>query len=538
MTGANDDAAWRPPAAPARPAEELEGYADLVELGRGGDSVVYRARDLAVGRDVAVKVLAVDDPARVARFLREIEITVSLGRQHPNIVNLLAVGTTSSGRPAIVMDLYERGSLHDQLRDRGPLSVEEVVAAGTVVADALAFAHEHGVLHRDVKPQNVLVLPTSWVLADFGIARLVDTEHTASVETFTYRHASPQLLDGMAPSAADDVWALGSTLFTLLDGRPPFASDDPDEDSALAYLRRVRTERHRGARAHDGQGDATALLAVVDRCLAKDLDERWGSAAELRDALAAVRVQAWEPGAAPVRAAPAPSPEPAAAEPEPQPEEVPPAPAPEPSPLALSVLAHGVPPADEAPTGTRPPTAPAPAATPAAPLEPAPPADPARRSRRRTLLVLGAAALLVGGVLGLFGSLLRDDEPDDPAPAAGSGPTGQPVPELTTAPTETGPPQPDVTDPALAFTFTDIRSDGLTLSLEWTDSAEGVGTVVLTQTLPEFTFVRQFDPGATEAEIALPLAYGVRACFVLSVVTPDGRVGLSQPNRRCVTPEP
>ena len=180
------------------PPEELEGYADLVEIGRGGDSVVYRARDLAVDRDVAIKVLAVDDPARAERFVREIEITVSLGRQHPNIVTVLAVGTTESGRPAIVMDFYERGSLHDQLRDRGPLAVDEAVAAGVVVADALAFAHAHGVLHRDVKPQNVLVLPTSWVLADFGIARLVDTEHTASVETFTYRHASPQLLDGLA----------------------------------------------------------------------------------------------------------------------------------------------------------------------------------------------------------------------------------------------------------------------------------------------------------------------------------------------------
>ena len=166
-----------------------------------------------------------------------------------------------------------------------------------MVADALAFAHAHGVLHRDVKPQNVLVLPTSWVLADFGIARLVDTEHTASVERFTYRHASPQLLDGLPPTAADDIWALGSTLFTLLDGRPPFASDDPDEDSALAYLRRVRTEEHRELTQHEGQGDTAPLMAVVDRCLAKDLGERYASAEELRDALAAVQVHGWEPGA-------------------------------------------------------------------------------------------------------------------------------------------------------------------------------------------------------------------------------------------------
>ena len=308
MSDVIDDNAWRPPRAASPPPEEIEGYADLVEIGRGGDSVVYKARDLAVERDVAIKVLSVDDPVRAERFVREIEITVELGRQHPNIVTVLAIGTTASGRPAIVMDYFERGSLHDQLRTRGPLAVDEAVAVGVVVADALAFAHAHGVLHRDVKPQNVLVLPTSWVLADFGIARLIDTEHTASVETFTYRHASPQLLDGLPPTASDDIWSLGSTLFTLLDGRPPFSSDDPDDDSALAYLRRVRTEKTRELAHHEGQGDTDPVMAVVERCLAKDIGERFASAEELRDALAAVQVHGWEPGAPVVPLTPASTP--------------------------------------------------------------------------------------------------------------------------------------------------------------------------------------------------------------------------------------
>ena len=130
MGDVSDDSAWRPPRAVSPPPEEIEGYADLVEIGRGGDSVVYKARDLAVERDVAIKVLSVDDPVRAARFVREIEITVELGRQHPNIVTVLAIGTTASGRPAIVMDYFERGSLHDQLRTRGPLAVDEAVAVG------------------------------------------------------------------------------------------------------------------------------------------------------------------------------------------------------------------------------------------------------------------------------------------------------------------------------------------------------------------------------------------------------------------------
>lgn len=603
MTGSNDDNAWRPPRAPARAPEELEGYADLVEIGRGGDSVVYRARDLAVGRDVAIKVLSVDDPARAERFVREIEITVTLGRQHPNIVTVLAVGTAASGRPAIVMDYYERGSLHDQIRDRGPLSVDEAVAASAVVADALAFAHAHGVLHRDVKPQNILVLPTSWVLADFGIARLVDTEHTASVETFTYRHASPQLLDGLAPTQADDIWSLGSTLFTLLDGRPPFASDDPDEDSALAYLRRVRTEDRRTPQPHEAQGDTAEVMAIVDRCLAKDLDQRWASAAELRDALAGVQVHGWEPGApaVPMGAGPAPavalavspSVSPSAAEPAAEPEvtggrhaapvepepaareelapvvtapgepaaeaavpTVPaaaPAPAPaampaEPSPLALSVLSHGAQPADEAPTGARPPLEAGSGAPPVVGdpdrLESGdrPPLDPAQRRRRRTLLILAAAALLIGATLGLFGSVLRDDgdADDDPGTgaAAGSGPTGAPVPSATAEPTEDGPRQPELADPDLAFTFVDIKSDGITLSLEWDDPAEGEGIFVLSETLgDQVTPIRQFDAGRTEAEISYPLSEGDRACFMLSVVMPGGRFGVAEPASRCVTPK-
>ena len=294
----NDDNAWRPPRSSSRPPEELDGYADLVEIGRGGDSVVYRARDLAVERDVAIKVLSVDDPLRAERFVREIEITVELGRQHPNIVTVLAIGTTAAGRPAIVMDFFERGSLHDQLRNRGPLAVDEAVAVGMVVADALAFAHAHGVLHRDVKPQNVLVLPTSWVLADFGIARLIDTEHTASVETFTYRHASPQLLDGLAADRRRRhlVAGLDACSRCSTGGRRSPATT-PTTTRRWPTCGGSAPRSTASSAQHEGQGDTGPVMAVVDRCLAKDVGERYASAEELRDALAAVQVHGWEPGA-------------------------------------------------------------------------------------------------------------------------------------------------------------------------------------------------------------------------------------------------
>jgi serine/threonine protein kinase len=218
----------------------LPGFSDFQRIAEGGEGIVYRARQDGLDRFVAVKVINLSDPSRLARFRRELEITVRLGRQHPHIVTVIDTGTTPDGRPCIVMESYDLGSLQNRLKERGPLPVEDVAAAGVAVADALAFAHAQGFLHRDVKPQNILILPTSYVLGDFGIARMADAGHTTSLQMISYRHAAPQMINGGDPSAADDQWSLGSTLFTLLDGAPPFSSDNPDEDTVLAYLERVR----------------------------------------------------------------------------------------------------------------------------------------------------------------------------------------------------------------------------------------------------------------------------------------------------------
>lgn len=278
--------AWAPAQGAARAPEiALAGYSGFRVIAQGGEGTIYRARQDGLGRDVAVKVLQVTDPATVTRFRRELAITVELGRQHPHIVTVLDTGTLPDGRPCIVMEFYERGSLHDRLRAMGPLPVQDVVAAGIAVADALAFAHGQGILHRDVKPQNVLVLPTSYVLADFGIARGADAGHSASLQMVSYRHAAPQMIEGATPSFADDIWSLGSTLFTLLEGKPPFASDNPDEDTLLSYVGRVSTADPRALTRFDVPA---SLAAVLGRCLRKDRADRFASALELRDALAAV----------------------------------------------------------------------------------------------------------------------------------------------------------------------------------------------------------------------------------------------------------
>ncbi|WP_051215484.1 serine/threonine-protein kinase [Granulicoccus phenolivorans] len=275
--------------------ESLPGFSHWQEIGRGGDATVYRATQDALNRDVAIKVLMVDDAESVRRFTREVQLMVSLGRQHPNIANVLQIGTSSRGRPCIVMDFYELGSLDRQLSATGPLSAEEVTDVGAVIADALAFAHSNGVLHRDVKPQNILRLPTSYVLSDFGIARLIDSGHTSSSDRFSYRHASPQVLDGLPPSEADDIFSLGATLFHLLDGKPPFTTTGPERDSALAYIGRVRSQPPRPLTRTDVP---RSLVTIIDRALEKDPARRFPTAAAMRDELRAVALEArhWGPG--------------------------------------------------------------------------------------------------------------------------------------------------------------------------------------------------------------------------------------------------
>lgn len=472
--------AWMPPSGPP-PGDTIAGYTDLREVARGGDGIVYRARQHAPARDVAIKVLAVDDPATQRRFQRELELTVRLGREHPNIVTVLDTATTASGRPCLVMDFVESGSLEDRLRNEGSLPVADVLAIGTVVADALAFAHERGVLHRDVKPANILVLPTSYVLSDFGVARAIDGDHTDTAERFSYRHAAPQVLDGEPPSAADDVWSVGSTLHTLLEGWPPYAAEDPGDDTALAYLRRVRLDQRR---APVRAAVPEQLRAIVGACLSHDPGRR-PTAAQLRDALRRVPTEGagWAPGAASAHPA----------------SEPPPDPAPAPAPLAASAAAAlpAAPPEPETgPVGprTHPPQDPQPserssdqpgerpgerAGDRAGPAEP----DAAGRRPRRTLLIVCALALVVGGTLGVVGHLLRDGddagtEPGTtPGTAAGSTPVGGEVPVAPDAPDPTGPVLPD---PDLVVELVDLRGGAGRISLTWSEPvAEGATFVVV-----------------------------------------------------------
>lgn len=503
--------AWRPGGGDG--PVQVAGYVDLVEVARGGDSVVYRAHQSTVGRDVAIKVLAVADEATLARFRRELEITVQLGRQHPNIVNVLDTTETAGGQPCLVMDFHDLGSLHDRLAAHGPLPVSEVVDAGTAVADALTFAHQAGVLHRDVKPQNILLLPTSYVLSDFGIARMADSGHTATMDRFSYRHASPQVLDGREPTEADDVWSLGSTLFTLLDGRPPFAADDPVDDTALAYLRRVRTADRRPL---DRDDLPPGLRELIEGCLQPEPEDRVGSAAEALSALRRLRTEdrSWDPTARPAASTddgadapdaaptgmppaelPAPRAEPASPlrEPEPAaPHAEPSAPrltprspaghaAVAPSALAHVPGSHTVAETDAEATGMMPgatdstdePDASG-SASPKTRVD-----DGSPRPWRRILVFL-SGAILAGAAIGVGFQVIRSSiAPDDPPPPA---PTEMDVPvEVGPVPVDDGPDQAPVGDQRFAPQSLVLVDRGTSAELSWSPPSQDVDYYLVVQ---------------------------------------------------------
>ncbi|WP_055403606.1 MULTISPECIES: serine/threonine-protein kinase [unclassified Mycobacterium] len=198
-------------------------FDDVTEIGRGGFGVVYRCAQPELDRLVAVKVLTNDlDPENLDRFLREQR---AMGRLsgHPHIVTVLQAGTTRSGRPFIVMPYHDRGSLWGLVSGRGPLPWPEVLSIGVKLAGALEAAHRSGILHRDVKPGNVLLTDYGEPqLTDFGLARIAGGFETrAGVVMGSPAFIAPELLEGATPTTGSDVYSLAATLFCALTGHPP-----------------------------------------------------------------------------------------------------------------------------------------------------------------------------------------------------------------------------------------------------------------------------------------------------------------------------
>ncbi len=268
---------------PTEAAESVPGYRELARIGHGGFSVVYRAVQESFERDVALKVLTVgtDEEAR-RRFMREVRLAGRLSG-HPHVVTILDAGSTASGRPYLAMDLYDGGSMKERLKRSGPLSAAETAMVGAKIADALAAAHSLGVLHRDVTPNNILVSKFGEpALADFGVSCLLDGASSASVmDIFSPQHAAPELMTRGVPTASSDVYALGSTLYQLLTGQPPFGGDTRDVRSIMF---RVVSEPP----PHPECPEMPELADAIVRALAKEPEDRFLDAAEFAQTLRAL----------------------------------------------------------------------------------------------------------------------------------------------------------------------------------------------------------------------------------------------------------
>ncbi|MFI6778119.1 protein kinase [Nocardia sp. NPDC050412] len=262
---------------PAVTAELAEaGFTDAEEIGRGGFGVVYRCTQAALDRTVAIKVLtAVLEEGNLQRFVREHR---AMGRLtgHPNIVAVLQVGTIASGLPYLVMPYYPQDSLDARIRQHGPLSVPETVRLGVKLAGALEAAHRLGILHRDVKPANILISDYGEpALTDLGIARIPD-EFQTSTATVTGSPAftAPEVLAGESPTPAADVYGLGATLFAALTGHAAFERRSGEQ--VVAQFLRITTQPLPDLRE---QGIDEDVSTVIEHAMARPREQRSSAAA-------------------------------------------------------------------------------------------------------------------------------------------------------------------------------------------------------------------------------------------------------------------
>ena len=274
----------------------LGGRYRLLELlGQGGMAKIYRARDAQLERDVAVKLLRPEfgrDPGFLARFRDEARAAASLS--HPNIVAVHDFGEDASG-PYIVMELVEGQDLASIIRDNGALAPRQAARVSAEVAKALHAAHVRGIVHRDVKPSNVLVGRDGRVkVADFGIARaLAESQLTLPGTTMgSVHYFSPEQARGEPATAASDIYALGIVLFESLTGQRPFSGDG----SAAVALARLTVTPPRPSALRPGV--PPTLDAIVARAMALEPSQRYASADAMAAALEAFLAGAGERPAA------------------------------------------------------------------------------------------------------------------------------------------------------------------------------------------------------------------------------------------------
>ncbi len=267
---------------------ELGGgkYAVVGVLGSGGMGLVYRAIQLSVDREVALKVMTgsgAATPQRRVRFDREARAIAAL--QHENVVTLFDYGHEPNGLLFLVMERVHGWTLRRVLAERGPLPTPEAAEIATQMLSALGEAHARGIVHRDLKPDNVVLVPTRdgrprVKVLDFGLARMMHEASDATREgdaLGTPQYMAPEQARGEESGPTVDLYATGVVLFELLTGRPPFEAEMPMG---------VMWHHSNSPAPHLPSTHSAALNAVVQRALAKSPSTRFGSAEEMARALA------------------------------------------------------------------------------------------------------------------------------------------------------------------------------------------------------------------------------------------------------------
>ncbi len=252
----------------------------LDKLGEGAMGTVYRALDPLIERTVAIKTIPLNLPEEEKRlfedrFLREAK---SAGRlSHPNIVTIYDVGETDDFA-YIAMEYLDGPSLREILREHGPLPLELALETALQMADALAFAHDHGVVHRDIKPPNVIVLGKRGTvkLTDFGIAHLMsNTETRAGMLLGSPRYMSPEQVQGQPVDGRSDIFSLGVVLYEMLAGRPPFGGEE-----LHGILFRIVNEPVAPI-SQTRRNIPVGVDEILARCLAKKPQDRYSNANDL-----------------------------------------------------------------------------------------------------------------------------------------------------------------------------------------------------------------------------------------------------------------
>jgi len=275
--GPSPESETRPRAAPRPSAQptSLGRYEIAEEIARGGMGVVYRAHDPQLGRDVAVKLLLDDSPTRRKRF--QVEARAISRLEHPNVIPIHEVGESPDGQPYLVMKLLSGGTLEDRLEADGPRPPHEAARTIQLLAQALHYAHDHMILHRDVKPANVLLGEDGApVLTDFGLAKLIDSEASGATRSGvmlgTPSYMPPEQATGKFVDWRADVYALGATLYALLTGEPPFTAETTIE--LMVQIAAREPARPSSLRT----GLPFELDTICLKCLEKDPADRYPSA--------------------------------------------------------------------------------------------------------------------------------------------------------------------------------------------------------------------------------------------------------------------